>query len=80
MLWALINFFGFMYDHKVVLPVLLGVLALFGISARHAVRHARPAEQVAHRHARLVEPARRGVLIINPRSGGGKSTDRKSVV
>ena len=74
MLWALINFLGFMYDHKVVLPVLLGVLALFGIVARYAVRHARPAEQVARRHARVVEPARRGVLIINPRSGGGKST------
>ena len=74
MLWALINFVGFTYDHKVVLPVLLGVLALFGIVARYAVRHARPPDQVARRHARVVEPARRGVLIINPRSGGGKST------
>ena len=74
MVWSLINLFGFAYDHKVVLPVLLGVLALFGIVARYAVRNARPAEQVARRHARVVEPAQRGVLIINPKSGGGKST------
>ena len=74
MLWSLVNLFGFAYDHKVVLPVLLGVLALFGIVARYAVRNARPAQPVALRHARVVEPARRGVLIINPRSGGGKAT------
>ena len=44
MLWSLVNLFGFAYDHKVVLPVLLGVLALFGIVARYAVRNARPVQ------------------------------------
>ena len=72
-LWALINLIGFAYDHKVVLPLLIGVLALFGVVARYAVRHARPTEHVARRHARLAKPATRGVLIINPRSGGGKA-------
>ena len=72
-LWALVNLIGFAYDHKVVLPLLIGVLALFGVVARYAVRHARPTEHVARRHARLAMPATRGVLIINPRSGGGKA-------
>ena len=74
MVWALINLIGLAYDHKVVLPVLIGVLVLFGVVARYAVRHARPTQQVACRNAHLAEPAKRGVLIINPRSGGGKAT------
>ena len=61
------------YDHKVALPVLLGMLVLFGLVARYAVRHARRPVQVARRHARPAEPAQRGVLIINPNSGGGKA-------
>lgn len=39
-LWALINLIGFAYDHKVMLPVLVGELVLFGVAARYAVRHA----------------------------------------
>jgi hypothetical protein len=39
-LWALINLIGFAYDHKVVLPILIGELVLFGVAARYAVRHA----------------------------------------
>ena len=70
--WALINLFGFAYDHKVALPVLIGVLALFGLAARYAVRNAKATVEVARR-PRLAEPARRGVLIINPKSGGGKA-------
>ena len=54
--------------------MLIGVLALFGVVARYAVRHARPTQQVACRNTHLAEPAKRGVLIINPRSGGGKAT------
>ena len=72
-LWALINLFGFAYDHKVVLPMLIGVLALFGLAARYAVRHAITAEQMARRHARPAGAARKGVLLINPNSGGGKA-------
>ncbi len=72
-LWALINLFGFAYDHKVVLPTLIGVLALFGLAARYAVRHAHLKAQGTGRHARPADPARKGVLIINPNSGGGKA-------
>jgi hypothetical protein len=61
------------YDHKVALPVLIVVLALFGLVARYAVRHSRTPMHIARRHARPAEPAQRGVLIINPNSGGGKA-------
>jgi diacylglycerol kinase family enzyme len=72
-LWALINLFGFAYDHKVALPVLITMLALFGLAARYAVRNAKATVDAARRRPRLAEPARRGVLIINPKSGGGKA-------
>ena len=72
-LWALINLFGFAYDHKVALPVLIGVLVLFGLTARYAVRNAKGPGEAARWRARVTEPARRGVLIINPKSGGGKA-------
>jgi diacylglycerol kinase family enzyme len=67
---ALVILFMWAYDHKVALPVLIGVLALFGLVARYAVRHA---VHIGRRHARPAEPAQRGVLIINPNSGGGKA-------
>ena len=64
---------AFAYDHKVALPVLIAVLVLFGFTARYAVRNAITAEQMARRHARPADPARKGVVIINPKSGGGKA-------
>jgi diacylglycerol kinase family enzyme len=64
---------AFAYDHKVALPMLVGVLVLFGLAARYAVRHAPTTEQMARRYARPADPARKGVLIINPNSGGGKA-------
>ena len=72
-LWALINLFGFAYDHKVVLPTLIGVLALFGLAARYAVRHVHTRAHGTGRYARAAEPGRKCVLIINPKSGGGKA-------
>lgn len=72
-LFGIVGVFAFAYDHKVALPVLIGVLVLFGLAARYAVRHAITAEQIARRHARPADPARKGVLIINPNSGGGKA-------
>jgi diacylglycerol kinase family enzyme len=70
---ALVVLFTWAYDHKVALPVLIGVLVLFGLVARYAVRHARTPMHITRRHARPAEPAQRGVLIINPKSGGGKA-------
>jgi len=72
-LLALVAVFTVAYDHKVALPVLIGMLLLFGLVARYAVRHARMPVQIARRHARPAEPAQKGVLIINPNSGGGKA-------
>jgi diacylglycerol kinase family enzyme len=71
--FALVGLSAFAYDHKVALPILIGVLVLFGLAARYAARHAITAEQMARRHARPADPARKGVLIINPNSGGGKA-------
>jgi diacylglycerol kinase family enzyme len=61
------------YDQKYQLVVVIPMLIVFGIVARYAMRHQRTSAQTAHRHARAAEPARNGVLIINPHSGGGKA-------
>src|SRR5215218_934090 len=61
------------YDHKVALPVLIGVLGLFGLVARYAMRHSRTPIHIVRRYGRPAEPAQKGVLIINPNSGGGKA-------
>ena len=61
------------YDHKVALPLLIAVLALFGLLARYAMRHARTPMHVARRYGLPAKPAQKGVLIINPKSGGGKA-------
>jgi diacylglycerol kinase family enzyme len=72
-LFGVVGLGAFAYDHKVALPILIGVFVLFGLAARYAVRHSRVTEQMARRHARPADPARKGVLIINPNSGGGKA-------
>ncbi len=56
-----------------MLSVLFGVLTVFGTAARYAVRHDHPALQTVTRSAACAPPARSGVLIINPKSGGGKA-------
>ena len=50
----------------VALVLIAALTAAFGAAARYAVGP--PA-----RHGKRVEPARRGVLIVNPMSGGGKA-------
>ena len=71
--FALLALVTYAYDQKYMLIVLAGVLALFGLGARYAVRHHRTTVHTAHRHTRPAQPALRGVLIINPKSGGGKA-------
>jgi diacylglycerol kinase family enzyme len=71
--FGLVGLGAFAYDHKVALPILIAAFVLFGLAARYAVRHSRMTEQMARRHARPADPARKGVLIINPNSGGGKA-------
>ena len=62
------------YDQKYQLAVMLVLLLLFGVVARHAVRHDQaPVRRAAHGHARPLQPTEMGVLIINPKSGGGKA-------
>ena len=72
-LWAVVQLSTYAYDQKYMLVVLAGLLGLFGLAARYSVRNHRAAVLTPHRHAQHVKPARRGVLIINPRSGGGKA-------
>jgi diacylglycerol kinase family enzyme len=56
----------------VLIGLTIGLVALFGVTARYAVRR----EQTAlpkPSPARCAPPAKKGVLIINPHSGGGKA-------
>jgi diacylglycerol kinase family enzyme len=59
-------------DGFLLLGLLVGVVALFGVSARYAAGRARLTPHPTP-HARPGPPVRRGVLIINPNSGGGKA-------
>ena len=73
LLFQLIVLFTYAYDQKYMLAMLAGLLVLFGVGARYAVRNHRTTLHTAHRHTRPAQPALRGVLIINPHSGGGKA-------
>jgi diacylglycerol kinase family enzyme len=59
-------------DGLLVIGLTIGTFAVFGVTARHAVRRDRRAQATAS-PARRAAPARRSVLIINPSSGGGKA-------
>jgi diacylglycerol kinase family enzyme len=62
------------YDQKYQLAVMFVLLLLFGIVARYAVRHDQaPTRRATHGNARPLQPMQCGVLIINPKSGGGKA-------
>jgi diacylglycerol kinase family enzyme len=56
-----------------LLSVLAGLLTVFGMTARYAVRDHRTLLHRTQQDRRCAEPARKGVLIINPHSGGGKA-------
>ncbi len=56
-----------------LLSVLFGVLTVFGTAARYAVRHDHRTLNPVTRSASCAPAARNGVLIINPKSGGGKA-------
>ncbi len=73
-LFAVVALATYGYDQKFQLLALLATIALFGFLARYAVRHHEaPLDHAVHRHARPVQAARKNVLIINPKSGGGKA-------
>ena len=60
-------------SHVVLLLILAGLLMLFGLTGRYALRAERSQGGSVRRHARRAGPARKGVLLINPKSGGGKA-------
>ena len=72
-LLALVALITYGYDQKYQMLILAAALAIFGFAARYAARHQPDSAHTIHRHARPAQPARTGVLIINPRSGGGKA-------
>jgi diacylglycerol kinase family enzyme len=72
-LLALIALFTYGYDQKYQLAATALALVAFGFTARYAVRNHPASMHAMHRHARPADPALMGVLIINPRSGGGKA-------
>jgi diacylglycerol kinase family enzyme len=65
---------GYFFSQKWPLLAVLAGMALFVVASRYAVRHDRTTVRAVHRRWRRVRPARQGVLIINPNSGGGKAT------
>jgi len=72
-LLAIIALFTYGYDQKYQVVVLAAALAIFGFAARYAARNQPDSAHTIHRRARPAQPARMGVLIINPHSGGGKA-------
>jgi diacylglycerol kinase family enzyme len=72
-LLALVALFTYGYDQKWQLLVVAVALVLFGLAARYAVRNHPESAPNVHRYAQPADPAERGVLIINPKSGGGKA-------
>ena len=64
---------GFFETHYVWLAMLIGAITLFGLTARYAARHDLERLGAAARRDRTRQPVRKGVLIINPKSGGGKA-------
>jgi hypothetical protein len=59
-------------DGFLLIGLLIAAVAIFGTSARFAVGRDRRTLHATHLASRA-PPARRGVLIINPNSGGGKA-------
>ena len=73
-LLGLANLVSFFFSQGLTLLVLIGGLALFTFAGRYAVRHDHTSVRAVRRRWRRVRPARSGVLIINPNSGGGKAS------
>jgi diacylglycerol kinase family enzyme len=71
-LLGLVLLVGTLGDHLRLMVVLVVLLTLFGITGRYAVRQKAPTRTVT-RHPRPANPALGGVLIINPKAGGGKA-------
>jgi diacylglycerol kinase family enzyme len=72
-LLALVALSTYGYDQKYQLGIVVVALVLFGLAARYAVRNHPESAPNVHRYAQPARPAERGVLIINPKSGGGKA-------
>jgi len=70
---AVVALFTYGYDQKYQLLIVAGAVILFGLAARYAVRNHPDSAVNVHRRARPAQPAQMGVLIINPKSGGGKA-------
>jgi diacylglycerol kinase family enzyme len=70
---AVVALFTYGYDQKYQLLVVAVAVVLFGLAARYAVRNHPESAYNVHRRARPAQPAQMGVLIINPKSGGGKA-------
>jgi hypothetical protein len=66
------------YDHKVALPVLVAVLALFGRLARYAMRHARTPVHVARRYGVPAAAALSSRYTRRRRSPSGSTARRSS--
>ena len=65
---------GFVQHHYLLLALLFGAIALFGVCARYAVRNDTEVMlSTGGTKRRALRPGCKSVLIINPKSGGGKA-------
>jgi diacylglycerol kinase family enzyme len=72
-LLALVALVTYGYDQKYQLLIVATAVVIFGFAARYAVRNHPESAHNVHRRSRPALPAQMGVLIINPKSGGGKA-------
>jgi diacylglycerol kinase family enzyme len=73
-LFGVAELVGYFFTQRWPLLAALGGMAMFVFASRYAVRHDQATVRDIHRRWRRVRPARQGVLIINPNSGGGKAS------
>ena len=65
---------GFVEAQYTFLALLIAAIAIFGLSSRYAVRQDNATRAASRRgNGGAPQAARKGVLIINPKSGGGKA-------
>jgi diacylglycerol kinase family enzyme len=72
-LLGLVGIVNFVGGHWLELLAHGGLLTLFALAGSYAVRLERSALHAANGGSQRTQPARKGVLIINPKAGGGKA-------
>lgn len=74
-IFSIMGLVGFAGEHGLLLLILFAAIVSFGFAARYAVRHeVAAATNSSYARRRAPRSTCNGVLLINPKSGGGKAT------